>query len=105
MIETRLCMSGYDCNSNPAQNSRSALMASGVANTSSVMQVQRRYRRPDTIKSNSGLHITNRFQNAVEVFICFKIEPKPELLSTAQNLGLTDSYRGFNCQIFQVTEW
>jgi hypothetical protein len=54
MIETQLCMSRYDCNSNSAQNSHSALMASEMENTSSVMQVQMRFRRPDTIKSNSG---------------------------------------------------
>jgi hypothetical protein len=110
MIETQSCMSGYDCNSNPAQNSRTTLMASEMVGSCSVMQVLRRYRRPDNIKSNNGFHITNRFRNAVEVFICFKTEPKPELLSTAQNLGSTDSYRGYNCQVFELhngekTQW
>jgi hypothetical protein len=83
MIETQSCMSGYDCNSNPVQNSCIALMASEMVGSCLVMQVQRRYRRPDNIKSNNSFHITNRFRNAVEVFICFKTEPNLELLSTA----------------------
>jgi len=105
MTETRSCMLGYDCNPNPDQNSCTTLMASEMVGSCSMMQVQRRYRRPDNIKSNNGFHITNRFQNAVEVFIYFKTELKPELLSTAQNLGSTGNYRGYNCQIFRAAEW
>jgi hypothetical protein len=100
MIETQSYMSGYDYNSNPGQNSRTTLMASEMVGSCSVMQVQRRYRRPDNIKSNNGFHITNHFRNAVEVFICFKTEQNPKLLSTAQNLDSTGSYRGYNCQVF-----
>jgi hypothetical protein len=100
MIETRSCMSGYDCDPNPAQNSRTTLMASEMVGSCLVMQVQRRYHLPDNIKSNNGFHITERFQNVVEVFIYFKTELNPELLSTAQNLGSTGSYRGSNCQSF-----
>jgi hypothetical protein len=100
MIGTQACMSGYDCNLNPAQNSRTTLMASEMVGSCSVMQVLRRYHRPDNIKSSNGFHITNRFPNTVEVFIHFKTEPKPELLSTTQNLGSTDSYRGYNCSSF-----
>jgi hypothetical protein len=110
MIETRSCMSGYDCNSNLAQNSRTTLMASEMVGSSSVMQVQRRNHWPANNKSNYGFHITNHFQNTVEVFICYKIEPKPELLSTVQNLDSTGSYRGSNCQVFEMqngekTQW
>jgi hypothetical protein len=111
MIQTQLCMSGYDCNSNPAQNPHSMLMTSGMASSCSVIQVQRRYHRPDNIKSNNGFHITNHFQNAMEVFIYFKTKLKPELLSTAQNLGLTRQLQGLQLSSFfkpqngEKTQW
>jgi hypothetical protein len=60
MIGTQACMSGYDCNLNLAQNSRTTLMASDMVGLCSVMQVLRRYRQPNNIKSSNGFHITNR---------------------------------------------
>jgi hypothetical protein len=110
MIETRSCMSGYDCDSNPAQNSRTALMASEMVGSCSVMQVQRRYHQPDNIKSNNGFHITERFQNAVEVFIYSKRSRSPNCFQqrrTSARLAATGVLivKVFELQNGEKTQW
>jgi hypothetical protein len=48
-----------------------------VASSSSVVQVQRRYRRPDNIKSSCVFHITHRLWKSVEVSFVSKQHRKP----------------------------
>jgi hypothetical protein len=77
------------------RNSRSIIMASGMSSSNAVVQVQRRYRRPDKHQINSLFPYHTLFAEAYQNFKCFKTEPSPEVLSTAQNLGSTRNCRGY----------